>query len=64
MMKEVPATPNTSMPSADVRDIAKAHYQAFITPNLHGERFLISKENLSFRKVTHFLDKEFSQYGY
>jgi hypothetical protein len=51
MMREIPAIANMVMPSVDVRDVAEAHYQAFIKPNLHGERILIIKETISLKKI-------------
>jgi nucleoside-diphosphate-sugar epimerase len=42
MNRSIPGVPNLTMPSVDVRDVAEAHYQAFIREGLQGQRFLIS----------------------
>lgn len=42
MTGKIPANPKMMMPVVDVRDIAKAHLNALITPEADGKRFLMA----------------------
>eukprot|EP00347_Sterkiella_histriomuscorum_P012343 403368958 len=62
--RQIPGVPNITMPSVDVRDVAHAHLLAFLQPGLHGERFIITQQNLVFNEFADILDAELRQHGY
>ncbi len=64
MTKKIPGVPNLTMPTVDVRDVAEAHYQAFVRPGINGERFIINQESVVFTEIADALHNEFNQYGY
>jgi len=39
---EVPGVPRAMFPCVDVRDVGYGHYKALITPNINGERILLT----------------------
>lgn len=36
MKRDIPGLPNIKFPTVDVRDVARAHYLALITPGIQG----------------------------
>ena len=65
MRRDVPGLPDMCLPCVDVRDVAEAHIKALITPGIHGQRIVISKDSYKFLdEIAVVLRDEFSQYGY
>ena len=64
MRRGIPGLPNIMFPTVDVRDVAKAHYLALVTPGIQGQRFIINNESLYFMDYANILHEEFKQYGY
>ena len=51
-------------PVVDIRDAGYAHYRAFITEGIHGQRFLIHKDSICHIELSRRLAQEFGKYGY
>ena len=48
----------------DVRDVALAHVNALLAPDIAGKRIIIYKEQVLLSEMANILDSELSQYGY
>lgn len=47
MMREIPGIPFLILPSVDIRDVARAHYLALITPEIQGQRFITINHSIN-----------------
>jgi dihydroflavonol-4-reductase len=52
LLGEIPGIPKMMFPFVDVRDVAKAHYEALFKDGLQGQRIIISKEVLSYKQIS------------
>ena len=59
-----PALPHISMPSVDVRDVAKAHLAAMEKPEAAGKRFLLYSNSIWMRDIAEVISAEFAPMGY
>ena len=59
LYNQQPAFPNVSLPVADVRDVAAAHVNAALLPELAGrnDRFLLAAETLWFEEIIKILQE-------
>ena len=64
ILGQLPGLPNLLIPTVDVRDIAYAHYLAFIKPDLKYKRFIICQETMGFQQIGDILSAELRPLGY
>ncbi len=61
---KIPAFPRVSMPSVDVRDVAKAHLAAMEKPEAAGNRFVLYSKSIWMRDMADTIAAEFKPMGY
>ncbi|KAK0404672.1 hypothetical protein QR680_017564 [Steinernema hermaphroditum] len=62
---EMPAVPHLQLALVDVRDVARAHVIAMVTPESDGHRILVTAQpSFWFKDIAKVLAKEFSRQGY
>ena len=61
---KVPALPHVSMPSVDVRDVARAHLAAMEKPEAAGKRFILYNKGIWMRDMAEVISAEFAPMGY
>ena len=62
--KSTPAVAKLNCNITDVRDVAQAHLQALVLPEVAGQRHLIVSHSVWVKEVAMILQKEFSPQGY
>jgi len=62
--REMPALPDISYPTIDVRDVALAHRLATEKPDAAGKRFILQEHSTSFQEWSMELASEFKKFGY
>jgi dihydroflavonol-4-reductase len=64
MEHKVPAIPNISFATVDVRDVASAHLSAMTTAEAAGQRFICAEANHSMREIAHILKAVYGGRGF
>ncbi|HNB54767.1 MAG TPA: hypothetical protein PK530_22660, partial [Anaerolineales bacterium] len=64
MTRAVPGCLDLNFSVVDVRDVAKAHLVAMVSPNAAGKRFLLYSETVSMQEVARILDRHYRGKGY
>jgi dihydroflavonol-4-reductase len=60
---KVPAIPNISFATVDVRDVASAHVSAMVNPDAAGQRFICAEANHSMMEIAEILKANYSAPG-
>jgi len=55
---------NAAAALVDVRDVAEAHINAMLLPEVKGKRIIAYNKRISFADIAEILKKEFGKYGY
>jgi dihydroflavonol-4-reductase len=61
---KVPAIPNISFSTVDVRDVASAHLAAMVTPEAAGQRFICAEANHSMMEIAEILKARYGPQGF
>src|SRR5579863_6512695 len=61
---QVPAIPNISFATVDVRDVASAHVSAMINPDAAGQRFICTEANHSMMEIAQILKAHYGNRGF
>jgi len=61
---QVPAIPNISFATVDVRDVASAHLAAMISPDAAGQRFICAEASHSMMELAHVLKDRYGGRGF
>jgi dihydroflavonol-4-reductase len=61
---QVPAIPNISFATVDVRDVASAHLAAMVNPNAAGQRFICAEGNHSMMELAQILKDHYRERGF
>ncbi len=64
MEHSVPAIPNISFATVDVRDVAGAHVTAMVSPDAAGQRFICAEANHSMMEVAQILKTRYGTRGF
>jgi len=61
----LPGVPENAVAAlVDVRDVAEAHINAMLAPEVKGKRIIVYNKGISFADIAEILKKEFGKYGY
>ncbi len=61
---QVPAIPNISFATVDVRDVARAHLSAMVSPEAAGQRFICAEANHSMMEIAQILKARYGPQGF
>jgi dihydroflavonol-4-reductase len=61
---KLPAIPNISLSTVDVRDVAGAHVAAMMTPHAAGQRFICAEANHSLMEIAQILKTHYRSRGF
>ena len=64
LQHKVPAIPNISFSTVDVRDVASAHVSAMTSPDAAGQRFICAEANHSMMEIAQILKAKYSAQGF
>jgi nucleoside-diphosphate-sugar epimerase len=64
MKRDLPGCPDVGWAPVDVRDVARAHRIAMVTPEAAGQRFVLATEHASMLDIAAILSRRFADRGY
>jgi len=64
MLKELPGAPLVQFGMVDVRDVAKAHYEALVRPDAKDNRFILCANSIYMTEMGQILHKDWGENGY
>ncbi len=64
MKRDLPGCPDVGWAPVDVRDVARAHRIAMVTPEAAGQRFVVATEHASMLDIATILSRKFGDRGY